>query len=68
MPVQRCANGIYPGVEDFIVYFGGHLHVIKTSCIKELVYFRLDGLFEAVSYLCEPLLMKFEIEKRCNLI
>ena len=22
---------IYPCVRDFIVYFGGHLHVIKTS-------------------------------------
>ena len=37
-------------------------------CIKELVYFRLDGLFEAVSYICEPLLMKFEIEKGCKQI
>ena len=27
----QCSNGIYPGVRDFIVYFGGHLHVIKAS-------------------------------------
>ena len=31
MPVQRCANGIYPGVRDFIAYFRGHLHDIKAS-------------------------------------
>ena len=28
--ILACANGIYPGVRDFIVYFGGHLHVIKA--------------------------------------
>ena len=31
---KRCANGIYPSVRDFIVYFGGHLNVIKTSYTK----------------------------------
>ena len=29
-----CAGGINPGVRDFIVYFGGHLNVIKTSYTK----------------------------------
>ena len=66
---KGCANGIYPGVRDFIVYFGGHLEVIKISYTKYVKIYRPSTMRSAVVVkftVCDSAELRFAVRTTCK--